>query len=67
MDTLLGFMTFTKGIEYLIAIGFLIAFIAFWQLVYGRGKRRVITISVLSYMVLAIIILVGSCVTMTPR
>ena len=67
MDTLLEFITFTKGIEYLIAIGFLVAFIVFWQLVYGRGKRRVITIAVLSYVVLAIIILAGSCVTMAPR
>jgi len=67
MDSLLEFITFTKGIEYLIAIGFLIAFITFWKLVYGRGKGRVITISVLLYMVLAIIILAGSCVTMAPR
>ena len=67
MDTLLEFITFTKGMEYLIAIGFLIAFIVFWQLVYGRGKGRVITIAVLSYMVLGIIILAGSCVTMAPR
>ena len=67
MNTILEFMTFTKGIEYLIAIAFLIAFIAFWQLVYGRGKGRVITIAVLSYMVLAIIILAGSCVTMAPQ
>ncbi|MBA7641642.1 hypothetical protein ES703_49327 [subsurface metagenome] len=67
MDSLLEFITFTKGMEYLIAIGFLIAFIVFWQLVYGRGKGRVITIAVLSYMVLAIIILVGSCATMAPR
>ena len=67
MDSLLEFITFTKGMEYLIAIGFLMAFIAFWALVYGRGKGRVITIAVLSYMVMAIIILVGSCVTIAPR
>lgn len=67
MDRLLEFITFTKGVEYLIAIGFLIAFIVFWQLVYGRGKGPLITISVLSYMLLAIIILVGSCLTMAPR
>ncbi len=67
MDTLLGFITFTKGVEYLIAIGFLLSFIAYWQLMYGRGKRRVIAIAVLSYMVLGIMILVGSCLTMAPR
>lgn len=67
MDTLVEFITFTKGVEYLIAIGFLIAFIAFWALAYGRGKGRVITIAVLSYIVLGIIILVGSCLTMAPQ
>ncbi len=67
MTTLLEFMTFTKGIEYLIAIGFIIAFIAFWQLVYGRGKTRVITIAVLLYMVLGIAILIASCLNMAPR
>ncbi len=67
MDTLLEVMTFTKGVEYLIAIGFLLAFIVFWQLVYGRGKGRVITIAVLSYMVLGIMILVGSCLTTAPK
>lgn len=68
MDTLLEFITLTKGVEYLIAIGFLIAFIVFWQLVYGRkGKGRVITISVLAYMLVAIIILIASCITMAPQ
>ncbi|MBI2907980.1 MAG: hypothetical protein HYX92_10030 [Chloroflexi bacterium] len=67
MDTLLEFTTFTKGIGYLIAIGFLIAFIAFWQLVYGRGKGRVTVIAALSYMVLGIAILVASCLSSTPR
>ena len=67
MNTMLEFITFTKGVEYLIAIGFVIAFIAFWQLVYGKGKGRIATIAVLLYMVLGIAILVGSCVTMAPR
>lgn len=64
---LLEFITFTKGVEYLIAIGFVIAFIAFWQLVYGKGKGRIVTIAVLCYMVLGIAILVGSCLNMAPR
>lgn len=63
MNTMLEFITFTKGVEYLIAIGFLLAFIAFWQLVYGKGKGRLITIAVLLYMLVAIIILIGSCLT----
>lgn len=61
MSTLLEFITFTKGVEYLIAIGFVVAFTAFWQLVYGRGKGRIVTIAVLSCIVLGIAILVGSC------
>jgi len=64
---MLEFITLTKGVEYLIAIGVLIAFIVFWQLVYGRGKGRVITIAVLSYMVLGVGILVASCLTMAPQ
>lgn len=66
MSTLLEFITFTKGVEYLIAIAFLIAFIAFWQLVYGRRKGLVTRIAVLSYMVVGILIVVGSCLTTTP-
>lgn len=66
MSTLLEFITFTKGVEYLIAIAFLIAFIAFWQLVYGRRKGLVTRIAVLSYMVVGILIVVGSCLTTAP-
>jgi hypothetical protein len=39
MDTLLEFLTFTKGISYLIAIAFMIGFIAFWLLLYSREKK----------------------------
>jgi len=67
MSTLLEFITLTKGVEYLIAIAFVIAFIAFWQLVYGRGKGLVIRIAVLTYMVAGIIILVASCLTGAPQ
>ena len=67
MNTLLEFMTFTKGIEYLIAIAFLIAFIGFWQLVYGKGKGRAIKIAVVSYFVLGIALLAASCLTSAPQ
>ena len=67
MDTLLDFMTFTKGVEYLLAIAFVIAFIAFWQWVYGRRKGMLIRIAVLLYLVLGLFILVGSCLTTAPR
>ncbi len=63
MDTLLGLATFTKGVEYLIAVGFLITFVVFWQLVYGRGKGRLKTAGVLAYLVLGIGFLVASRIT----
>jgi len=67
VDTYLDFLTFTKGVEYLLAIAFLIAFIAFWQWVYGSGKGKVIRITVLLYLVLGLLILVGSCLATAPR
>ena len=67
MSSTLEFVTVTKSVGYLIAIGFIIAFVAFWQLAYGRGKGRLITIAILSYLVVGLAILVGSCVAMTPR
>ncbi len=36
MNSLIDFITFTKGIEYLIAIIFLFGFIAFWKLLFER-------------------------------
>jgi hypothetical protein len=38
MDTLLKFLNLVKGVEYLIAIGFILAFIIFWRLL-RRGRR----------------------------
>jgi hypothetical protein len=67
METLVGFLTFTKGIEYLIAIGFLLAFIIFWLLVYGKGRGRIVPIVVLAYIFIGIGILLGSCITVTVR
>ncbi|MDP2917682.1 MAG: hypothetical protein Q8O16_07130 [Dehalococcoidia bacterium] len=67
MNTLLEFITFTKGMEYLIAIGFLLAFIGFWQLVRGKGKGRIITIAVMAYLVIGIMIVLGSCLAPGPR
>ena len=54
MNTLLEFITFTKATEYLIAISFLFAFIAFWQLIQYKGKGskglivRVVPVAVLA-------------------
>jgi len=44
MKTLLEFITYTKGMEYLIAIAFLFAFMAFWFLLQRRGKGLVVRI-----------------------
>ncbi len=60
-------MTFTKGVEYLIAIAFVLAFVAFWLIVYGKkSKGRLISIGVLSWLVIGLMILVGSCVMSVP-
>lgn len=67
MDTLLEFLTFTKGTGYLISIGFVLAFIGFWQLVYGKGKGRIVTIAVMAYLVIGIIIVFASCLATGPR
>ncbi len=67
MDTLLETITYVKGIEYLIAVAFLLGFIAFWLLITIKGKRRWIPVSVLAYMFIGFVILLGSCVSTTPR
>ena len=66
MDTLLEYLTFTKGVEYLIAIAFVLAFVGFWLTVYGKGKRRFITIGVISWMVIGFAVLIGSCIASAP-
>ena len=67
MNSLLEFMTYTKGIEYLIAIGFVLAFVAFWLIINGRkGKGRIVWIALISYLLVGIMILIGSCVATTP-
>ena len=44
MNTLLEFMTFVKGVEYLIVIAFCFGFIALWILVNSRDKMGMSTI-----------------------
>lgn len=38
MQTLVQFITYTKGIEYLIAIAFLLSFIVFWRLIQSPAR-----------------------------
>ena len=52
MKTLLEFITYTKGVEYLIAIAFLFGFIAFWQLLHHRGKGLIVRIIPLAVLTL---------------
>lgn len=67
MNTLLELITFTKATGYLISIGFVLAFVAFWQVVYGKGRGRIITIGVLLYIVVGVMIVLGSCLATGPR
>ena len=67
MSSLLEYMTVTKSIGYLVAIAFLLAFVAFWQLAYARGKGRVLSIAVIAYMVLGLAILATNCVAVAPK
>jgi len=53
LGTLLGFMKFTKGVEYLIAIAFILGFIGFWQVLHRRGRG-------LATRLIPVVVLVGS-------
>lgn len=66
MSSLVEFIELTKGIEYLIAIAFVFAFIAFWQLVQHRGTgllKKIIPVAVLA---LAFGGLASTCVSTAP-
>lgn len=67
MNTFLDFFAFTKGIEYLIAIAFIIAFSALWLIVYGKGKGLGWKIGGILYLVLGIILMLGSCLATRPQ
>ena len=67
MDTLLNFFAFTKGVEYLIAIAFIIAFSALWLIVYGKGRGLGWKIGVMLYLVLGFILMLGSCLATRPH
>ncbi len=61
MKTLLEFITYTKGVEYLIAIAFLFAFMAFWFLLHRRGKGLVVRIIPLAALTLGFGVLAYTC------
>jgi len=61
MNTLLELITLTKGIEYLLAIAFLFAFVGFWLWMQNRGKsvrRQILPLALVS---LAFAGLAASC------
>lgn len=67
MNNILDLFAYTKGVEYLIAIAFIIAFSLFWFIVYGKGKGLAFKIVLLSYLVLGFILMLGSCLATRPQ
>lgn len=65
MHTMLDFITYTKGIEYLIALAFIIAFLVFWQFMHGAKMNRVM-LTVLTSITLGLVVLAGSCIGNGP-
>ena len=54
MPAMLDFITYTKGMEYLIAIAFICVFIAFWMVLHRRGKGMLIRIAPLGVITVAL-------------
>lgn len=67
MDTVLNFFAYTKGVEYLIAIAFIIGFSALWLIVYGKGKGLGLKVGLMLYLVLGFILMLGSCLATRPQ
>jgi hypothetical protein len=67
VDTLLDFFAFTKGVEYMIAIAFIISFSVLWLIVYGKGKGLGLKIGLMTYLVLGFILMLGSCLATRPH
>jgi hypothetical protein len=71
MSGLLELITRTKGIEYLLALGFLFSFVGFWQWQQYRGNRLVVRLAPLAVVALIFAIgasmVIASPATATPR
>jgi hypothetical protein len=61
MNTILEFLTYTKGVEYLIVIAFLFAFMAFWLLLQRRGKGLAVRIVPLAVLAVGVAGLASTC------
>lgn len=66
MKTILEFLELTKGTSYLIAIAFLCGFIAFWLLLYGKGKRLTLRIIPLVILAAGFSGLASTCIIQKP-
>jgi hypothetical protein len=61
MNTMLEFLTYTKGVEYLIVIAFLFAFVAFWLLLHRRGRGMAVRVIPLAVLAVAMAGLASTC------
>ena len=50
METLLEYLTFVKGIGYLLVVAFLLAFLTFWKLIHIKDKEIVKVVPVVVVM-----------------
>lgn len=60
MDTLVGYLTLVKGVEYVIAILFILGFVVFWELLNYQGHKMVLRVTLLAALAPTIWILVAS-------
>jgi len=58
---MLEFVTYTKGMEYLIAIAFLCVFVAFWLVIQRRGKGMLIRLAPLGVITIALVFGTATC------
>ncbi len=67
MNSLLDFFAFTKSVEYLSAIAFIITFAVFWLMIYGSKKSLVPKVVSLLYVLLGFVLMMGSCLATRPH
>ncbi len=67
MNSLLDLFAFTKGVEYLSAIAFIIIFAVFWLMIYGSKKSLVPKVVSLLYVLVGLFLMMGSCLATRPH
>lgn len=63
MNTLLELITRTKGIEYLLAIAFVFAFVGFWQWQHHRGRGLFVRIAPVAVLSLVFLGMASTCIS----